>query len=161
MNTWRVLPVRAGLLSTKAWYVVLSFVIRWYNMNSTTKCLKRLQKRSVDGNLRQLVTIGVNKTKSRACKLKYLLLYKWLWFFFFTFPKKWVGREIKTVMDLNIIITFCFLLRNDSWSHFNVLRSRLAFTPRLACRISLTARFCNFSSFSHRQELNPSQTGAQ
>ena len=30
-------PVKAGLLSMK----VLSFVIRWYNRNRTTKCLKR------------------------------------------------------------------------------------------------------------------------
>ena len=82
-----------GYQMRKLGYVVLSFVIRWYNMNSTTKCLKRLQKRSVDVNLRQLVTIGVKKTKSCACKLKYLLLYKWLWFFFSLFQKnRSVGR---------------------------------------------------------------------
>ena len=34
-----------------------SFVVRWYNRNRTTKCLKRLQKRSIDDNLRQLVLI--------------------------------------------------------------------------------------------------------
>ena len=51
-------------------------------INRTIKCLKRLQKRSSDDNL-----------KSCACKLKYLVLYKWFWnFFFIIFPKKWVGR---------------------------------------------------------------------
>ena len=48
-----------GLLSTKAW-LRGPFVrnhIRWYNMNRTTKCLKRLRKRSIDDNLRQLVLI--------------------------------------------------------------------------------------------------------
>ena len=30
-------------------------------------------------------TIGVNKTRLCACKLKYLLLYKWFWIFFFFF----------------------------------------------------------------------------
>ena len=39
--------------------------------------------------------VGVNNTRSCACKLKYLLLYKWFWnFFFFTFPKNWVGRAM-------------------------------------------------------------------
>ena len=49
---------------------------------------KKVTKRSID---------GVNKTRSCACKLKYLLLYKIFWnffffFFFFTFPKK-MGRS--------------------------------------------------------------------
>ena len=39
----------------------------------------------------QFKTIGVNKTRSCASKLKYLPLYKWFWIFCFTFPKKWVG----------------------------------------------------------------------
>ena len=37
----------------KLGYVVLS----WYNRNRTTKCLKRLRKRSIDDNLRQLMLI--------------------------------------------------------------------------------------------------------
>ena len=37
--------------------------------------------------------VGVNNTRSCACKLKYLLLYKWFWnFFFFYFSKK-LGRS--------------------------------------------------------------------
>ena len=60
------------------------------------------------------------------------------------------NHEANPLRDLNIIIAFCFLLLNDSWSHFNVLGSRLEFTSRLACRITLAARFCNFCSFSHR-----------
>ena len=49
------MPAKAELL--KLGYVVLSFVIRWYNRNRTAKCLKRLQKRSVDDNVRQLALI--------------------------------------------------------------------------------------------------------
>ena len=36
-----LVPVKAGLLSTKLGNVVLSFVIRWYKRNRTAKCLKR------------------------------------------------------------------------------------------------------------------------
>ena len=82
-------PVKAGLLS-KLGYVVLSFVIRWYNRNRTTKCLKRLQKRGIDDNLRQLVLIRQDRV---LVKLKYLLLYKWFWILF-SFPKNWVGRAM-------------------------------------------------------------------
>ena len=50
---------------------------------------KKVTKRSID---------GVNKTRSCACKLKYLLLYKIFWnfffFFFLLFQKKWVGRAM-------------------------------------------------------------------
>ena len=55
---------------------------------------KRPQKQleSIHEKLRQLVT--VNKTRSCACKLKYLLLHKYSELFFFTFPKKWVGRAM-------------------------------------------------------------------
>ena len=56
--------------------MVLPFVIRWYNRNRTTKCPKRLQKQSVDDNLRQLVLIRQDRV------LKHLLLYKWFWIFF-------------------------------------------------------------------------------
>ena len=49
--------VKAGLLSTKAWlrgpFVHNQMVL--YNRNRTTKCQKRLQKRSIDDNLRQLM----------------------------------------------------------------------------------------------------------
>ena len=70
-------------------------------INRTIKCLKRLQKRSIDDNLRQLVLIL--KTRSCACKLKCLLLYKWFWnFFFFLFQKNGsVGRwETKHFMGM-------------------------------------------------------------
>ena len=47
-------------------------------INRTIKCLKRLQKRSIDNNLRQLFTrdSGI------------------FFFFFFAFPKIWVGRTM-------------------------------------------------------------------
>ena len=32
-------------------------VLRWYNRNRTIKCLKRLKKRSIDDNLKQLVLL--------------------------------------------------------------------------------------------------------
>ena len=48
---------RPGCLVRKLGYVVFSFVIRRCNRNRTTKCLKWLQKRSIDDNLRQLVLI--------------------------------------------------------------------------------------------------------
>ena len=59
------MPAKAGLLG----YVVLSFAIRWCNRNKTTKCLKRLQKRSIDDNLRQLVLIRQDRVlvKLSAC----------------------------------------------------------------------------------------------
>ena len=47
------MPVKAGLLSTKAW-LSGPFVRNSYR---TIKCQKRLQKRSIDDNLRQLVLI--------------------------------------------------------------------------------------------------------
>ena len=46
-----------GRMQSALGYVVLSLVIRWYNRNRTTECLKRLKKRSIDDNLRQLVLI--------------------------------------------------------------------------------------------------------
>ena len=87
---------RPGCSVRKLGCVVLSFVIRWCNRNRTTKCLKRLQKRSIDDNLRQLVL----KTRSCACKLKYLLLYKWFWIFFFLLFQKngSVGRWETTIL---------------------------------------------------------------
>ena len=78
---------RPGCSVRKLGYVDFSFAIdiRWYNRNRTT----RLQKRSIDDNLRQL--IGVKKTSSWACRLKYSLLYKWFCFLFY-FSKK-MGRS--------------------------------------------------------------------
>ena len=62
--------------------------IRWYkNRNRTAKCLKRLQKRSINDNLRQLVIIRQDR----------VLLNKSTCFFtsdsefFFYFSKKTVG----------------------------------------------------------------------
>ena len=46
-------------------------------INRTIKCLKRLQKRSIDNNLRQLFTRDSG-----------------IFFFFFAFPKIWVGRTM-------------------------------------------------------------------
>ena len=57
---------------------------------------------------------------------------------------KYIGAN--PLRALNIIIAFCFLLLKDSWSHFNVSRSRLGFTSQLACRIILAVWFCNFCS---------------
>ena len=92
MKEWTECQWRPGCLVRKLGYVVLSFVIRWYNRNRSTKCLKRLQKRSIDDNLRQLVLIRQDR-----------VLVKWSTcfftsdsenFFFLTFPKKLVGRAM-------------------------------------------------------------------
>ena len=83
-------PVKAGLLTTKLGYVVLS-LIRWYNRNRTTKCLKRLQKRSIEyDNLRQLVLIRQDHVLVNLSTC----FFRSDSDFFFTFPKKWVGRAI-------------------------------------------------------------------
>ena len=59
MNTSRVLSTSEGRAAKYESLVTWSFpfIIRWCNRNRTTKCLKRLQKRSIDDNLRQLVLI--------------------------------------------------------------------------------------------------------
>ena len=61
-------------------------------MNRTIECLKRLQKRSIDDNLRQLLLIRQDRV---------LVNYSTCFFtsdsgifFYFTFPKKWVGRAM-------------------------------------------------------------------
>ena len=70
--------------------MVLS-LIRWYNRNRTTKCLKRLQKRSIEyDNLRQLVLIRQDHVLVNLSTC----FFRSDSDFFFTFPKKWVGRAI-------------------------------------------------------------------
>ena len=62
-------------------------------INRTIKCLKRLQKRSIHDNLRQLVIIRQDRLleiKVLACLQAILEFF----FFFLTFPKKWVGRAM-------------------------------------------------------------------
>ena len=84
------MPVKAGLLhvTTKLGYVVLS-LIRWYNRNRTTKCLKRLQKRSIEyDNLRQLVLIRQDLVLVNLSTCFFTSDSD----FFFTFPNKWVGQ---------------------------------------------------------------------
>ena len=75
------MPVKAGLLSTKAW-LRGAFV--------HTKCLKRLQKRSIDDNLRQLVLLRQDRVLVNLsnCFIRSDPD------FFVTFPKKWVGRAM-------------------------------------------------------------------
>ena len=60
-------------------------------INRTVKCLKRLQKRSIDDNLRQLVVIRQDRVlvKKSTC-----FFTSESGFFFFTFPKKWVVRAM-------------------------------------------------------------------
>ena len=75
-----------------------SFVIRWYNGNRTTKCLKRLQKRSIDYNLRQLVLMRQDRVLVKKSTCFFISDFE---FFFFYFSKKNVpvGRwETKTFM---------------------------------------------------------------
>ena len=72
--------------------MVLSFVIRWYNKNRTTKCLKSLQKRSIDDNLRQLVLIRQDRVLVNLSTCFFTSDYSE--FFCFAFPKKWVGRAM-------------------------------------------------------------------
>ena len=72
---------------------------------------KKATKLSIDDNLKQLVLM---RTRSCACKLKYLLLYKLFWdlfiyfFFFFTFQKNgsmgnetlnWDGLSLKQFVN--------------------------------------------------------------
>ena len=70
--------------------MVLSFVIRWCNKTRTAKCLKKLHKRSIDDNLRQLALIRQDAVlvNLSSCFLTSDC------YFFFTFAKKWVGRTM-------------------------------------------------------------------
>ena len=65
----------------------LPFVIRWYNRNST-KCLKRVQKRRIDDNLRQLVSIRQDRVLVNLSTCFFTSDSD----FFYTFPKK-MGRS--------------------------------------------------------------------
>ena len=64
-------------------------------INRTIKCLKRLQKRSIDDNLRQLVLIRQDRVlvNSSTC---FFTSDSGIFFFFFflLFQKKWVGRAM-------------------------------------------------------------------
>ena len=60
---------------------------------------ERLQKRSINDNLRQLVLIRqdrvlVNNLQAHDLKVLASLQVILDFFFFFTFPKKWVGRAV-------------------------------------------------------------------
>ena len=81
------MPAKAGLPSTEAW--LRGPFVR--NQNRDYQMSKKTTKTKYRWWFK---TIGVNKTRSCACKLKYLLLYKWFWIFFLTFPKQWVGRAM-------------------------------------------------------------------
>ena len=84
-------------------YVVLSFIIRWYNRNRTTKCLKRLQKRSIDDNLRQLVLIRQDRVLVNQSTCFFTSDSE----FFLLFQKNGsVGRwETKHFMGMALLIT--------------------------------------------------------
>ena len=87
-------PVKAELLSTKAW--LRSHFVR-NQMEKQEQDYQMSKKATKTKHRWQFKRIGVNKTRSCACKLKYLLFCKWFWiffFFFFTFPKQWVGRAM-------------------------------------------------------------------
>ena len=60
-------------------------------INRTIKCLKRLQKRSIDDNLRQMVLIRQDRV---LINLSTRFFTSDSGIFFFTFPKKWVGRAM-------------------------------------------------------------------
>ena len=62
-------------------------------INRTIKCLKRLQKRSIDDNLRQLVLIRQDRVlvNESTC---FFTRDSGIFFFFLTFPKQWVGRAM-------------------------------------------------------------------
>ena len=62
-------------------------------INRTIKCLKRLQKRSIDDNLRQLVLIRQDRVLVNQSTCFFT---SDSGIFFFTFPKKWVGRAMGT-----------------------------------------------------------------
>ena len=69
--------------------MVLSFIIRWYK-NRTTKCLKGLQKRRIDANLRQLVLIRQDHVLVNLSTCFFTIDSE----FFFYFSKKWIGRAM-------------------------------------------------------------------
>ena len=65
-------------------------------INRTIKCLKslkRLQKRSIDGHLRQLAFIRQNRVLAHLSTCFFASDSGIC--FFFTFPKKWVGRAMR------------------------------------------------------------------
>ena len=61
-------------------------------INRTIKCLKRLQKRSIDDNLRQLVLIRQDRV---LVNYSTCFFTSDSFFVFLTFPKKWVGRVME------------------------------------------------------------------
>ena len=85
-------PAKARLLSTKAWLRGPFF----RNQNRDYQMSKNSPKMKYRWWFK---TIGVNKTRSCACKLKYLLLYKWFWIFFLLFQKNGsVGRWKRKIL---------------------------------------------------------------
>ena len=75
-------------------------------------------------------TIGINKTRSCACKLRYSLLYKWCWFFFY-FSKK-MGRSGNGKRNIyGDGLTCC--LKDKNFTFDNVLRNNI-----LKCAVSKT-----------------------
>ena len=90
--------------------------------------IKRLSKQPLKNIVSMLIKekditsyqlLIVNKTRSCACKLKYLLL--WLvnleFFFFFTFRKEWVGRAMG-----NETFYWDGLFKNRSLTHVSFYR---------------------------------------
>ena len=61
-------------------------------IDRTIKCLKRLQKRSIDDNLRQLVLIRQDRVLENQSTCFFTSDPGII--FFFTFRKKWVGRAM-------------------------------------------------------------------
>ena len=61
-------------------------------MNRTIECLKRVQKRSIDDNLRQLLLIRQDRVLVN-CSTCFFTSDSGI--FYFTFPKKWVGRAMR------------------------------------------------------------------
>ena len=63
-------------------------------MNRTIECLKRVQKRSIDDNLRQLLLIRQDRVLVN-CSTCFFTSDSGIFYFYFTFPKKWVGRAMR------------------------------------------------------------------
>ena len=67
---------------------------------------KRLQKRSIDDNLRRLVLIRQDRVLANLSTCFFTSDSE---FFFFTFPKKWVGRAMgnETIWGMTLVWRKC------------------------------------------------------
>ena len=150
MNTWSDegfwVPVEAGLLSTKAWLrgPFVRNQMAWQEQDY------QMSKKATKTKYRWwFKTIGVNKTRSCACELKYLLLYKWFWNFFLLFQKNGsVGRwEAKHFMGMALYIEW----KNGSYSFTSLLMESNTKRANVTCDLECPRHdYCIICSYDFR-----------